>query len=135
MTILVEKTMDSCISPATSNSANYLHARDSLSSRTSGCSSYYSSFSDDEWEDVSGGSGSGSNGEEIIMESYQRRLSEESRKRLIRKLDSVRHNPNHHMRRIVPVGDRSSIDGGVPSYAQEVPVVLNRVVHEGGCWV
>ena len=112
--------MESCISPATCNSARYLYTStsDTLSSRTSAysTSSYCSSFSDDDWS----GSGSGSNGEDVIMDSYQRRLSEESRKRLMRKLDSVRYNPNHHMRRIVPVGDRSSIDGSMPADALEV---------------
>jgi hypothetical protein len=39
---------------------------------------------------------------------------------LIKKLDSVRYNPNHHMRRVVPVGDRSSIDGGSLTDALEV---------------
>ena len=115
--------MESCISPATCNSARYLYTStsDTLSSRTSAysTSSYCSSFSDDDWDDRSG-SGSGSNGEDVIMDTYQRRLSEESRKRLMRKLDSVRYNPNHHMRRIVPVGDRCSIDGSMPTDAFEV---------------
>ena len=120
---LAETTMDSCISPATCNSAHFLYTStsDSLSSRTSAYStgSFCSSFSEDEWDNRSG-SGSGSNGEDVIMDSYQHRLSQESRTRLIKKLDSVRYNPNHHMRRVVPVGDRSSIDGGSLTDALEV---------------
>ena len=49
------------------------------------------------------------------MDSYRVRVSEESRQRTIKKLDSLRYNPRHHMRRVVPVGDRSSIDGNVPN--------------------
>lgn len=100
--------------PPTCNSASYnsYGTSDTLSSRTSTCSFYSSySYSDDEWDEASD---SGSSGDDI-MGSYKRRLSEESRKRLMRKLNSVRYNPNHHMRRVVPVGDRSSIDGGVPN--------------------
>ena len=101
---------------------------ETLSSRTSVSSSFYSSsgFSDGEdWEleeAESGGSGSpGSNGEDLISsESYRRRLSEESRRRLVRKLDSIRCNPNHYVRRIVPVSDGSSGDGAVPTDPREV---------------
>ena len=96
---------------------------DTLSSRTSVSSSFYSSsgFSDtDDWEEDdeegdSSGSGGGTNGEE-----YRRRLSEESRQRLMRKLDSVRFNPKHHVRRIVPVAYGSSIDGKQPLDLGEV---------------
>lgn len=97
------------ISPSTCNSATYnslssYSTSDTLSSRTSTCSSFYSSgYSDNEWDDDSG------SGDEIM--EYRRRLSEESRKRMIKKLDSLRYNPNHHMRRIVPVGDGSTVDG------------------------
>lgn len=87
------------------NSLSSYSTSDTLSSRASTCSSFYSSgYSDDEWDDDSG------SGEEIM--EYRRRLSEESRKRMIKKLDSLRYNPNHHMRRIVPVGDGSTVDGG-----------------------
>ena len=97
---------------------------DTLSSCASVSSSFYSSsgFSDDEdWEveeEESGGSG-----EDLSCsssESYRRRLSEESRKRLVRKLDSIRCNPNHYVRRIVPVSDRSGIGGGHPVDPREV---------------
>lgn len=103
-------------------------ASDTLSSRASVSSSFYSSsgFSDDEdWEeDVDGetsGGSLGSNGEDCSSstDSYRRRLSEESRKRLVRKLDSIRCNPNHYVRRIVPV---SNINGGAPLDPREVGI-------------
>ena len=106
-------------------------ASDTLSSRASVSSSFYSSsgFSDDEdWEeDVDGEAGEtsggslGSNGEDCSSstDSYRRRLSEESRKRLVRKLDSIRCNPNHYVRRIVPV---SNINGGAPLDPREVGI-------------
>lgn len=108
----LEITMDSLkiISPSTCHSATYsslssYSTSDTLSSRTSTCSSFYSSgYSDDDWDDDSG------SGDEI--QEYRRRLSQECRKRMIKKLDSLRYNPNHHMRRIVPVGDGSTVDGG-----------------------
>ena len=118
-------------SPTIYNSTGYryvsangtLSSQTSESSRTSISSSFYSSgYSDDEWDMDFDGSGSGtspgSNGEEI-MDSYRRRLSEESRKRLMRRLESMRY-PNHHTRRMVQVADRSSIDGGVPADPNEV---------------
>lgn len=118
---LLEITMDSLkiINPSTCNSATYnslssYGTSDTLSSRTSTCSSFYSSgYSDDDWDDDSG------SGDEI--NEYRHRLSQESRKRMIRKLDSLRYNPNHHMRRIVPVGDSSTVDGG------EVSCLLHSV--------
>ena len=74
---------------------------DTLSSRTS--SFYSSGYSEDEWDDegsASSGGSIGSNGGEEIMESYVRRLSEESRKKLIKRLESLKYNPNHRMHRI-----------------------------------
>ena len=47
------------------------------------------------------------------------------------KLDSVRYNPNHHMHRIVPVGDRSSIDGGSLTDALEVLRFFLAVSYSG----
>lgn len=51
------------------------------------------------------------------MESYVRRLSEESRKKLIKRLESLKYNPNHRMHRIVPVCDRSD---GIAADADKV---------------